>query len=356
MRFFANLFWNSRQGRVRAFWRLSVQLVLLLVIMLPLQVGLGLAALVLFLAQQGIAADQLSDPQVWQAVLEPSGLQRFLLESPRLMLVFSLGALAACLASVWLAGRFLDRRPLADFGLHFKRSWWLDFGFGLGLGAFLMLAIFLVELAAGWVTVSGAWVTRNPAVPFPLAILPPLVTFLAVGFYEELFSRGYQLRNLAEGLNWPAWGPRGTLALATLLSSAIFGLLHIFNPHASFVSSFNIFVVGALLLALGYLLTGELAIPIGVHITWNFFQGNVFGFPVSGGDFRSATLLSIRQSGPELWTGGAFGPEAGLLGLGAALLGSLLVVGWVRWRYGRVALHTALVEAPQHSRSKSTSS
>jgi hypothetical protein len=73
----------------------------------------------------------------------------------------------------------------------------------------------------------------------------------------------------------------------------------------------------------------------------------VFGFPVSGGNYRSATFISIQQAGPELWTGGAFGPEAGLLGLLAGLLGGLLIVLWVRRRYGNVRLHTALAMAPQ---------
>jgi membrane protease YdiL (CAAX protease family) len=347
MKFLKSLFWNSHQRRLRALWRLGGQLAIMLVMLLPLQIGLGLAGLALFLVQQGITPEQLSDPQAWQRALEPPGVQRFILESPGLILASSLATSLACLVSVWLAGRWLDRRPFADFGLHFNRNWWLDFGFGLGLGAFLMLVIFLVELAAGWVTVSGVWITRNPDAFFPVALLPPLATFLAVGFYEELLSRGYQLRNLAEGLNGKALGPRGALVLATLLSSAVFGMLHIVNPHASFISTFNISVAGALLLAMGYLLTGELAIPIGVHITWNFFQGNIFGFPVSGGNFASATLFGIQQGGPDLWTGGAFGPEAGLLGLGAMLLGGLLVVGWVRWRYGRVGLHTALAEALQ---------
>jgi membrane protease YdiL (CAAX protease family) len=347
MQFLKSLFWNSHQRRLRALWRLGGQLAIMLVLLLPLQIVLALAGLALFLVQQGITPEQLSDPQAWQRALEPPGVQSFILESPGLILASSLETALACLVSVWLAGRWLDRRPFADFGLHFNRDWWLDFSFGLGLGAFLMLVIFLVELAAGWVTVGGTWITRDPEAFFPLALLPPLATFLAVGFYEELLSRGYQLRNLAEGLNGRALGPRGALVLATLLSSAVFGMLHVLNPHASLISSFNISVAGALLLAMGYLLTGELAIPIGVHITWNFFQGNVFGFPVSGGNFASATLVSIRQGGPDLWTGGAFGPEAGLLGLGAMLLGGLLIAGWVRWRYGRAGLHTALAEAPQ---------
>ena len=54
----------------------------------------------------------------------------------------------------WLAARWLDRRPLADFGLRFDRFWWLDFSFGLGLGALLMSLIFLVEWLAGWVVVT----------------------------------------------------------------------------------------------------------------------------------------------------------------------------------------------------------
>jgi hypothetical protein len=172
------------------------------------------------------------------------------------------------------------------------------------------------------------------------------VTFLAVGIQEELFSRGYQLKNLAEGFNGKTITPDIAILLATILSSIVFGALHILNPNSTYFSTLNIILAGIFLLAMGFILTGELSIPIGVHITWNFAMGNVYGFPVSGINFRGATFIAIEQQGPELWTGGAFGPEGGLLGVMAILLGGFLTVLWVRVRYGNSKLHRQLASAP----------
>jgi hypothetical protein len=345
MQFLKTLFWNRDERRLRALWRLVGQLVLLLVIMLPLQVALSLLAFGLLAVQEGIPLDQLASPEAVERLT--TGVPQFVMQSPLVLFLSTAVLFVTVVLSVWLAGRLLDRRRFADFGFHFSANWWADLGFGLVLGACLMLLIFLVELAAGWVTVSDTFVTRNPQAIFPLAMVAPLVMFIGVGIQEELLSRGYQLQNMAEGFNLPGIGPRAAIWLAAVLSSAIFGSLHIFNPNAGLVSSFNIFLAGLLLLGAGRLLTGELAIPIGVHITWNFFQGNVLGFPVSGVDYRWATVFATQQHGPELWTGGAFGPEAGLLGVLAMLLGALLITLWVRWRYGRVGLCHALSVAPQ---------
>ena len=332
------IFWNREQRRIRALWRLASQLVLLGIIGLPMQLGVVGVLVAMVVAENGDVLQRLTDPRA---------VEQFLIETPSLMLLSTLTMLVAFPLSIWLAGRFLDRRPFADFGFHLNSDWWIDLGFGLTLGAFLMLVIFLVEWAAGWVTVTGILVSFDPDLPFPVALLAPLLTFVAVGFYEELLSRGYHLKNLAEGFHGKNIRPRVAILIATLLSSAGFGLMHLFNPNASFASTFNIAVTGVFLLGLGYVLTGELAIPIGVHITWNFFQGNVFGLPISGMDYRWATFISVDQRGPDLWTGGAFGPEAGLLGLGAVLLGGLLTALWVRFRRGQVRIHMALAEPPQ---------
>jgi hypothetical protein len=100
------------------------------------------------------------------------------------------------------------------------------------------------------------------------------------------------------------------------------------------------------MLGFGYVLSGELAIPIGLHITWNLFQGAVYGFPVSGFGPFGATFLATEQGGPKLWTGGSFGPEGGLLGPAAMLLGILLISLWIRLRQGKISLHSPIAEGP----------
>jgi uncharacterized protein len=254
------------------------------------------------------------------------------------------GAALVAAASVWFCGRSLDGRPFSGFGLRLDRAWWSDLGFGLVLGASLMTGIFLLQLAAGWVAVTGSFVTTGGGAFFP-AILTPVVLFVCVGFYEELVSRGYQLTNLAEGLNGVGVGPGGAIVLAWILSSSLFAFLHLSNPNASALGTLNIFLAG-MMLGAGYVLTGQLAIPIGLHVTWNLFQGNVFGFPVSGLDITGATFIATRQAGPALLTGGPFGPEAGLIAPAAMAVGVGLIALRVRRRTGKLGLHLPLSESP----------
>ncbi len=245
--------------------------------------------------------------------------------------------------TVWLATRFFDRRPFRDLGFGLGRGWWLDLSFGMALGALLMTIIFLVEWALGWVTVTGAFETSGTGAPFALTILLPAAGFVCVGISEETVSRGYQLRNAAEGLNHPAIGPRGAVLAAWVLSSVFFAALHADNPNATPLSTFNIILAG-LMLGFGYVLSGQLAIPIGLHITWNFFQNAVYGLPVSGFETFGASFLSVEQGGSDLWTGGPFGPEGGLLAPVAMLLGVLLTALWVRLRGGKVSLYAPIAQ------------
>jgi membrane protease YdiL (CAAX protease family) len=263
-----------------------------------------------------------------------------------LPLIRQLWPLAFILLACWLAARFLDHRPFRDLGFHFSRAWWRDFVFGLVLGAVLMLAIFLAERAAGWITVTG--VLSGPARGGSLAtaLIVAAAGYVLVAIYEELYARGYLLRNLAEGFRWRFISPRAALLLAYLLSSVVFGSLHQGNSNATLLTT-PLLALAGLFLGLGYILTGELALSIGLHITWNFFQGYVFGFAVSGGS-SGASLIAIQQGGPVAWTGGAWGPEGGIMGLLALLVGSLLIIAWIRVTRGvvRTADRLAVYERP----------
>jgi membrane protease YdiL (CAAX protease family) len=335
MSFIVNIFWNRDEKRLRAFWRLAIQGTAWFGLLVVLQIIIGVVTAIVLISSGMVSSTALSDLAMWDEIIY----------TPTVRLALGVSDLLVVFVTVGLAGRFLDRRRFVDFGFHFSEDWWIDFGFGLGLGALSQMLIFLVEWTVGWVTITGTFVTRNPAIPFPIAILLPLAVFVMVGIEEELFSRGYQLTNIAEGMNWKRIGPRWAIVIATVASSAIFGTLHAMNPNATLVSTLSLIVAGVAL-AFGYILTGELAIPIGYHITWNFFEGNVFGFPVSGVDFGSAAFIAIEQRGPELWTGGAFGPEAGLICLAVEVLGMALIVLWVRLRHRRAGLHVAIAEPP----------
>ena len=329
-----NPFYNREQKRLRALWRILIQGGLF--VLGTTLVGVVVAILVfIVMAATGQADLELlmNQEALMQAFMSMGGGWFFAFNG--------FGTVIIVVLTFLLAGWLLDRRKFSDFGFHFSRIWWLDMGFGLLLGAVLMLVIFLIELAFGWISIEG-WMHVRTSGSFISAFFASLVGFIAVGIYEEMFSRGYHLRNLAEGLNWGVLGKRGGLWAGYLISSSIFGILHATNPNASLISTVNLILAG-LFLGLGFVLTGELAIPIGLHITWNFFQGNIFGFPVSGSN-TGATLIHIQQGGPDLLTGGAFGPEAGLIGIFAILLGSVLTMLYVKKTRGEVRLRTELAE------------
>jgi uncharacterized protein len=217
-------------------------------------------------------------------------------------------------SSVYVARRWLDKRSFESLGLTLDKHTLLDVLMGIAITFVQMGFIYVLMFALGWLTFEGfAW-EFDPINVIITNVITFFIMFIFVGWNEELLSRGYHLQTIASGLNL-FWG--------VVISSAVFGLLHLGNPNATWVSAAGIFFAGVFL-AYGYIRTNQLWLPIGLHIGWNFFEGVVFGFPVSGlTDIYK--LVRIQVHGPEIWTGGAFGPEAGLIVLPALLLGALLI-------------------------------
>lgn len=298
--------YNDREDRLRALWRVLVTLLLF--------IAGGLLTFLLIVA----------------VVPRGLGVLGGLVVTAIVPLVLSVAVLV-------IAAGYVDRRTVGDFGLRIDGRWWTDLAFGLGLGAALMLLVFLAGYGLGWYRVVDFFVAEGPLLPTLLAFV---VLFVSVGIYEELLARGYLLTNTAEGFQF--LGERAAVGVAITVSSLVFGVLHATNPGASTLSTAAISLAGVML-ALGYVLTGELGVSIGLHTTWNFFQGPVFGFGVSGLDVGVA-LVDTEPVGPDVATGGTFGPEAGLLGIGAILVGSAAIAGYARWRDGDVRIHPAITE------------
>jgi hypothetical protein len=304
--------WNEAERRLRAAWRIAGFMLLVIGFRAALQ-AMGLR-------------------------LHPGALTGGSIAA--LPMMFAI--LAVVTLSVVIAVRLLDRRSVRQLGIVPGPGFWVDFAFGLGLGGLAMTVIFGVELLAGWVLVVDVARTRPPEASVAVEVLGMTALFVVVGFQEELSSRGYLLRTLAQGLAGRRISSGWALVLAALVSSALFGLGHAGNPHATPVSTMSIAVAG-LMLAVPFVLTGSLAISIGLHTTWNLFQGVVYGFPVSGLTVP-ASLLVLERSGPPFWTGGDFGPEAGGLGLLAELAIGALIVWREHRRHGSLAFCTGLVE------------
>ncbi|MFQ5778138.1 MAG: lysostaphin resistance A-like protein [Terriglobia bacterium] len=214
------------------------------------------------------------------------------------------GAVAAALAAYFLL-RWVDRQSFRTLGLWFYESWGRELGLGLAGGLVMLTVVVALLWALGLV----AFRPGTLGVPGMLrgAVLYLLV-FLPAAAFEELLFRGYPFQRLVEGP-----GP----FFAVFLLSALFGLVHLRNPSATALSTTNTVLIG-ILLALAYLKTRALWLPLGVHLAWNFFLGFVYSLPVSG-LVLPEKMFAVDISGPAWLSGGNYGPEGSVITTGVAL-------------------------------------
>ena len=140
--------------------------------------------------------------------------------------------------------------------------------------------------------------------------------FFLVAVFEEIIFRGVLFRMIDD---------RWNTAAALLVSSLAFGALHMFNTGATIWSSVAIAIEAGLLLGAAYKCSGTLWLPIGIHWAWNYVQGNVLGFAVSGTQVNDKIFNSII-SGPDWMTGGIFGAEASVPAVGVGLLLTIILL------------------------------
>lgn len=198
---------------------------------------------------------------------------------------------------VILFWKIWDKRKLSDIGFTSIKDGWKDLCIGLLIGAISFTIVAIVLLSTNSVELSSNF--SEPK--FSSALVTQLIIFIFVGINEELFSRGYCMTVLKQTNK--SWVP-------VIVSSIIFALMHSMNDGISLLAYVNLFLFG-IVMAYIFIKTKNIWMCIGYHITWNYFQGNVFGFLVSGNTTDS--IYSIKTVNPNLINGGSFGPEGGLI-------------------------------------------
>ena len=224
-----------------------------------------------------------------------------LLMENKMMMLMMVSQLFGTLFTVWLFQKFVNREPFTSIGLEFS-GYKDDFVSGLLLGVGLIVLGFGTLYIFNFLSVASIQFSLIDQLFY-------LSLFAVVSLNEEIAIRGYILQNLSRSFN---------KYIALVLSSLVFMIMHIGNPNMSAVPLFNLFLAG-LLLGVYCIHKNNLWFPIGAHITWNYFQGPVLGFEVSGNDVDSIFIQSLN--GSELITGGEFGFE------GSIILTTFMIIG-----------------------------
>ena len=242
------------------------------------------------------------------------------------LLLYAISTLASMIPVTW--GRWVGSVLVgaAMLGLYalfvhwFEGHWPTDLplkkGFahtagGLGMGFVYFVIVVAIMMAIGIYKVEGTGHEWKD-------VMNSFFVFLLVAVGEELIFRGVVFRWIDE-----KWG----FVAALVVSALVFGLVHITNDNATWWSSIAIAIEAGLLLGAAYKWSGTLWLPIGIHWAWNFSQGNIFGFEVSGTD-AGASLLYSTVSGSEWLSGGSFGAEASVISVAVGTA----VSAWLIWK------------------------
>jgi len=211
----------------------------------------------------------------------------------------------------WILVRLLERRSASELSLAEGARW---AAVGVLVGALMFCCVYAILWAAGVARFAGVRGFGDVAAVFGVSIF--------AGITEEIMFRGILYRIVENAF--------GTIA-GLVVSSALFGLVHLGNPGATLVTALMIAIEAGLMLGLAYTVTRSLWFPIGIHFAWNFTQSGIFGAPLSGYPYRG--IFDFALSGPDILTGGEFGPEMSILTPFVCLMAAGLF-GWATVRAG----------------------
>lgn len=241
----------------------------------------------------------------------PELMKQLMGNLPEWFNVVNLLATGLMTLAVMLYCRRIEGRSYASMGLS-KKGFFKNYVKGLVIGAVMIAA------AAGLtVLMGGAQITLADKISW-LYIALFFAGYLVQGMSEEFMCRGYLCVSLANKVK---------LSVAVGISSVVFAMLHLANPGLSLLAMINLALFGVFM-AVYMFRTDDLWGVCAIHSAWNFLQGNILGFSVSGVAAKSSVFTSSYVGGKELISGGAFGLEGGICAtivLLAAILLTLLL-------------------------------
>lgn len=226
------------------------------------------------------------------------------METLELILSF-LFPLLLCL--LWV--KFVEKRKISSLGL-MKEGSISNFLKGFLIGFLMFSTVTLMMYISGTISIEQ---NINKGIKFIPGILIILPGWILQSSTEEILSRGWLMHVV---------GARHKPIIGFIVSSVMFGFLHILNPGVDLISIVNIVLVG-FMFGLYVINTQDTWGACGLHAAWNFSQGNIYGFSVSGLNASSNSLLTFSSKGSTLLTGGKFGPEASIFStivLGIAII------------------------------------
>jgi membrane protease YdiL (CAAX protease family) len=241
-----------------------------------------------------------------------------------LLYVFNCIGILSCL---WYFRCVIDGLSFFSLGFQWK---------GFGMDALIGVVVAVLIIGVGTILlVSGENLVIYGVQFNILNIGISILYFILVAFVEEVVVRGYVLSNLMESMN--RW-------LALYVSAFLFTLMHLGNEDITLMAGLNIFIAG-ILLGVNYIYTKNLWFAIFFHFSWNFFQGSIIGYHVSGMTVDTG-LLEITTKGPDEITGGAFGFEGSAF---AAILQVIAIIALAmvyEKKYGKRIIKAAKVAKP----------
>ena len=276
-------------------------------IVFALATAFFMAAMMVPFAFSGVV--DVNNPERW-AVLAIEGIQ-----------------LVSVLLAAWLIIHYWDELSFVDdMGYRWKYNG-KDLLWGFIVAAAIYAVGFIVSLIAGWISVEG--------VHFDFTfLLLQFLLYILVALMEESMMRGFVLGHMLDvGMN---------KFLALLISSFLFACLHLGNPGITNFALLNLTLAGVLL-GVAYIYTRNLWFPIFLHLFWNFIQGPILGYEVSGTGGKN-TLLELGISDNTLMNGGDFGFEGSLPCTILMIVATGLIIYWFETKKTTYEEATVLVD------------